>query len=592
MKVVSQYLLSFLKVLIIFLIFQMTSSHSIRLLKPENTKLSQVLSELDPTRKVNQKDFIDTIHYALFKLTRGEAQQVFTFADSNKDEAIDFKEWDAFKSFFIFPFEKCDKNGDFILDKAEFEACWKSDERSKIVEFKSKYKGKEYESIIGIVKTRPKFEINFADYIFVRKSLFAWQNCHSSSKYIAKAHFTCALKTAIPHQFQIKVSYDNVYDTGIKIANDPSLNELDYISYLRVLYFSYVFNIFSEHNSSYLEQTRFIKAIREDIIPNRFTEDEINTFYVLITSNPLRQETQMNFDTFCFFFNLHRLFVKYAKNNANSINMEEMKKLLSDPFLPFQILQAIDVSKTNFKPADYLESSLYLQKLKMNENDFYYSFKSLADPADPTQISANPESRDFFFSIMSGFDKAQWSKKIYYTAFQLSNIFINLTSDKRYIVSSSTFLDKLPTLYDTINPVINFRQRSTYPLYKTLPREIYLDLLTFLMLENFTSKVNLMTINNNRNMITETQLKVVMRDYGMDKMSDDLIDIAKKGYDSIKRRIYDPFLSIRTLIVVHTIANEKARDVKLLLKNKITKNDRVDRKFPIDNKRLKNSPLV
>ena len=193
---------------------------------------------------------------------------------------------------------------------------------------------------------------------------------------------------------------------------------------------------------------------------------------------------------------------------------------------------------------------------------------------------------------MSGFDKTIWNKANFYSAFQLSNTFASLISDNRYIVSATAFLDKLPEVYDTVFPVINFKQRANYPLYKTLPREIYLDLLSFLMLENFRTKVNLITINNNKNWITETQLKIVMKDYGMEKMHDDLIDVAKKGYDSIKRRIYDPLEAIHILIVVHTIANEKSRDAGLLVQHKIGKNENAARKFPIGDRRTANSTIV
>jgi hypothetical protein len=594
MKITSKYLLTtVIKVLSIFLAIQNTFSLSIRQEKEEGAKLSLVLSELDPTKKVSQRDFIDNIKYALFKMTRGEAQQVFTFADSNKDELIDFKEWDAFKQFFIIPFEQCDKNKDYILDKTEFEACWKSDPKSKFVEFKGKFKGKESESLMGIVKTRAKLEINFADYIFLRKSLFAWQNCHSSSKYIAKSHFTCALKTAIPQKYHSKMSFDNIFETGIKIANDATLIELDFISYLRVLYFSYVFSIFQQtQNSPYLDRAQFVKSITEDRIPNHFNEEEIATLYGLITSNPLKQETQMNFETFSFFFNLHRLYTKYAISNPKSISIEEMKKLLNDPLVPTNILQAIDASKTNFKENDYLEASLYLQRKKMNEKDFYYSFKALEEPEAKSADVKNEESREFFFRIMSGFDKSQWNKANYYSAFQLSNTFSSLVSDNRYIVSSTTFLARLPEVYDTVHPVTNFRQRSTYPLYKTLPREVYLDLLTFLMLENYRTKVNLITINNNKNEITETQLKIVMKDYGMENIHDDLIDVAKKGYDMVKRRIYEPTEVLHTLIIVHAIADEKWRDANLFKKSKIKKNEKTGRKFPIGNRRQSNSTIV
>ena len=76
-------------------------------------KLSLSLFEENPQRKIRMKDFFSTINYSLYKLTRGEIELIFHFADMNKDDLIDQREWEAFTALFVFPFEACDDSGNF-----------------------------------------------------------------------------------------------------------------------------------------------------------------------------------------------------------------------------------------------------------------------------------------------------------------------------------------------------------------------------------------------------------------------------------------------------------------------------------------------
>jgi len=49
---------------------------------------------------------------------------------------------------------------------------------------------------------------------------------------------------------------------------------------------------------------------------------------------------------------------------------------------------------------------------------------------------------------MSDVDNKFWTKDNYYLAFTLSNLFIAMTSDKRFIVNVKTILEELPKFYD------------------------------------------------------------------------------------------------------------------------------------------------
>jgi len=403
-----------------------------------------------------------------------------------------------------------------------------------------------------------------------------------------------------------------MYDTGLKVANDPGLTKLDFVAYLKTLYASYVFAVFSmPHNFPYIEKTQFLKAIREDRLPNSFEENEINSLYNIISSNPLHKVAEMNFESFAFFLNLNRLFFKHSTKRPLHLNKKEIQALLKDPLAPGAIVNAIDKSENKFTVKDYKEASLYLQRKTAQESDFYYSFKSNKQPewfahrSDVVSdflpfprshmplvgLKENKLARETFFNIMVEVDKDHWNKNTFYKAFQFSNLFVALTTDFRYFVSVSSVLNFLPQYYDIVSPSISQNQRRNLAFYKTLPKECFLDLLTFLEVENYENKFMNAKISN-INTVTETLLKIVMKDYGMSVVPDEIIDIAQTGYDKLKRRVYNADKVMHVLMVVQVLAAEIRRTKEMKKSHKIKENKAPGRNYPQGERRLKDSVLV
>lgn len=575
-------------------------------------KLSASLYESDPTRKLRKSEFMEVVKYALYKLTRGELEQIFHFVDQNKDELVDHMEWTNFSRLFIFPFEACDKNGDYILDEKEFGACFDSDPKSKTVEFRRRYKEKKHSLMMTSVSTRGVTQNNFADYLFIRKALFGWQQCHSNAKYIAKSHFKCALGASIPQKYYNSMDFEKIYNTGMRLAADRNLIELDFISYLRVLYYTYVFGIFNlPADTANLEKSQFLKAIKEDRLPNNWEESEVDTIYDLINNSPtmhLNKVSTIDFESWAFFFNLHHTFNMYSQARPLQLKKDEFLKMLDDPFMNKEIIIDIDYSFTKFTQAQYQESSLALQRYRLNEKDFFFArFKQDASAKtaatfNPStvnnnyyEIKPNQANREIFFTSFCSLNKEFWTKTDMYRAFLLANLYVELTDYKDQIqgavVPVSAFLDKMPTLYDTIKPPINMWQRSNYAIYKALPREISLDMLTFLALENFYTKFHIKTMSSSVT-VNETTVKIILKDYGMENMPDTVIDTAQKGYDSLRRRQYVPLELAKATIVAQGVASEQHR-VKFFTESlKLPVNNDPSRQYPAPPRRFMSSDKV
>jgi len=339
--------------------------------------LSKVLFEENPQRKMRKKDFMSTIKYALYQLSRGELESIFNFADLNHDELIGQAEWEAFTALFVFPFEACDQNKDYLLNEAELKSCFEADPRAKLVQFTPKFQSQKFKILMDIVSTRKNADLNFSDYVIIRRALFGWKECGSAQALISTSAFKCALKSAIPSKYGVKFDSDRIYQAGLKISNAKGAVELDFVGYFRVLYYAYVFNILNApENTMYLEKVQFLKALKEDRFPTLFAKEEVEVFYKLTNPLPFQQvDPPMGFDVFCFFFSFHRLFHKYSKKKEQLIDFSELNDIIEDWLFPSVYRFAIDQSKTMFNKTEYLEVSMILQRTRINERDFYFSFK-------------------------------------------------------------------------------------------------------------------------------------------------------------------------------------------------------------------------
>ena len=573
--------------------------------------LSHVLFENDPKRQLKKEEFVKYLRFSSFRMTRGEAEQVFSFADGNSNDLVSQDEWDLFTSLYVFPFEACDRDHDYLLNAQEFADCFEKDPKSRSVIFRRRDFNTRHEQIMWAITTRSKPLLNIYDYIFVRRSLFAWKNCQSNSKYMAKNHFRCALRTALFQKVHFSVEYDTIYDSLLEFFGDKGLIELDFITYLKGMQTTFVFATYgAPMNTPYLQKDSFIKAIREDRLPTNFEEEEVNMLYRIINTNPIKPTNEMNFPTFAYFYNLHRLFNKYSMERPLLLRRNELIELLDDRVAPYRTVLAIDQSITGFNEAMYQEASLILKRHRQNEDSFYYSFKATEGKSkqdasentasiwNDTTINAtyfstqkNLTNRNVFFDIFTNpRNKDYWSKEGYYRAFQLANLFTSMIPDK-FVVGATVFVDSLTTTMTKVNPPVAFIQRENFPIYRALPREVYIDVLIFLSIENYRVKF-MSTLKSGITTTHESMARLILMDFGMKNMPETVMDISKKGFDNLRRRTYEVYELFKNCMIVQAVAaeNERARLLIYKYDMKLTGDD--SRRFPNFPRRAEASPFI
>ena len=125
-----------------------------------------------------------------------------------------------------------------------------------------------------------------------------------------------------------------------------------------------------------------------------------------------------------------------------------------------------------------------------------------------------------------------------------------------------------------------------------LPKEIQLDILDYIQLENFQRKVQSHK-NDSNDQINEGLLKIIMKDYGMINMPDTVIDLTAKGTDILGRRLFDPKTTLTSIITIQAAAGDDIRSKNRIKEFGLKKNEDPSRAFNGDSgKRFFASPLV
>ena len=544
-----------------------------------NLKFSNSLYTLDPYKKFRKSDFIDTIQYSKFQLTRGELEQIFDFIDLNHDSFVDTKEWDHFVQIFAIPYESCDQQGTFLLDQNQLKKCFESEPSSKQIGIKEKDKPNFFKNLIeSLTFKHSSQKFNFFSYLMLRKAMFSWSECHSDYIYMSLNAFKCALRLAAPEHYLFKMDIEPIFTIGLQLSNELSSVQITFSTYSTLLFYLHAFTFLGANpDTPVLYKTSFIKAIKEDRIPSNFEVDEINAIFDVSSNSPMEQDNYIDFASFCFFYNIHRLFNRYSKTRPSLLSQDEMVQLIDDQFFPILIRNSIDSSYTNFEAPLYQQSRGPSHSARENEGDFYFSFKQ--DASESTGIiqgkvtkyetQQNQENRKVFFSILTGRNKQFITKQELYRGIIFGHIFTQLANEYTWVLPIKRIIMDLPKKYEIMVPKIGYKYRRGYSIFKEIPIELKVDILLFTTIENYDFKLPEQVSHELMQNIDFSNIRMMLNDFGMKNMPKEIYSEANKGIDPIRRKTFDPYIFIKKVAIVQATAAELKRDENILkgLKN-------------------------
>lgn len=126
-------------------------------------------------------------------MTKGELKNVWLTVDTSRDDKISENEWKFFLDIFVRPFEECDSDENYVLNKDELGPCLESDHLKNM--------GMTGENVTQVMESIDRDDeddsINFADYIFLRRVKLGWEHCAGGTD-LSKIMIPCAMKIAVP----------------------------------------------------------------------------------------------------------------------------------------------------------------------------------------------------------------------------------------------------------------------------------------------------------------------------------------------------------------------------------------------------------
>ncbi len=235
--------------------------------------------------------------------------------------------------------------------------------------------------------------------------------------------------------------------------------------------------------------------------------------------------------------------------------------------------------RKSYKRQDHSESTTSLL-FKNTTNASYFD------------VEKNENNRKVFFTIFTNAKKDIWNKRNFYRAFLIANLFTYfLETDNHWRVPIRQITSKLQVAYKAVSPSVSNIYGETSKIYPRLTAEAKLDFLAFAAIENFFEKAT--SLNSaEAGKINELDLKIIMKDFGLSEIHDPVLDLAGKGYDKLRRRVFDLGKIAEKIFVNQVAAAELQSDELVFKASGLKKNEDNTRKFPMDPRRLHSSPMV
>ena len=117
-----------------------------------------------------------------------EISILFSLIDTDRTGKISNKNYNSFHSNFIVPFQNCDSDKDYYLNKDEITECLKSEQLSELPSEQLENEDLNY--------LMNKANINLSDYILLRRMALSWTKC-STEQQLSKIQLICAFNILV-----------------------------------------------------------------------------------------------------------------------------------------------------------------------------------------------------------------------------------------------------------------------------------------------------------------------------------------------------------------------------------------------------------
>ena len=435
------------------------------------------------TETITLNIFLDKLKFSLYKISKGEAIQIFNFIDREHKGIISPKDWKDFANLFLKPFDKCDTKKAYFLEKADLQKCFENEPTSKFIIPPKELKDKFYDILIDILDINNNLgkKINFYSYLLLRKAMFSWSECHNDGSSMTTNSFKCAI-SYVSGSYIDKYNLENMH---LAAMMENGMPKMDFISFLRVFTILHMYEVLGARKDKFrLDKDTFEKSLKEDTIIDFISQGDIDRIYSFSDSEI---SPSINFETFYFFINIFKLYNIHAKDKSG-ITIEEAASSVDHLLFPNKLRKLIDLSLTNFKAADYLKI-VEEDKSRQGEKKYYVSFleKSLIQMKE--NINSTESRKVFFSMLLRNKDPKKLSKTEYSMAFVYASLFETMysmggKSRQEGCINIEYIIKNIDNAY-TEN-ILKFNEKTKFAsqILRKMPLNLNIDVLLFNSIES------------------------------------------------------------------------------------------------------------
>lgn len=278
-------------------------------------------------------EFLDA--YKNHHLSFGEIKLIFQTADRNHDNKVSFQEWQDFFTLFVEPFQSIDSDGNYLLSQEDLWAAISAED--------TLFDGVQVteEEVPRLVQQFDRFnsgnQLNFADYLFLRKANLAWKECASETG-IGYRAMSCALQITSPGRVLSAPDAKEVYELAFVLKegkNTGSVSQINFLEFIGVAHLYYYFSAFElPFQKGVLTKKSALRAIDDAVLPSTLGPLDIHQMYGKLD--------QLTFKGFGGLLWAYRTFSRYDNETPGRLSLAEWNEILAEPDFNPNLLALID----------------------------------------------------------------------------------------------------------------------------------------------------------------------------------------------------------------------------------------------------------
>jgi hypothetical protein len=465
----------------------------------------------------------------------------------------------SFLHFFVNMFTYCDTNKNNALEYNEFELCMKNDTYLRALqpppERYSAYREHSaanptgfYTMIFNTVDTLEDKSINFYEYMLLRLFAFSWKKCSVMGPYIEEIAFECAIDISSGGNTLSRSTYKKLYYIATEIADNENIRNIDFITYLNVGLSARLYFKINNKQDTDVTKREMTLALDSNILPARYTTDVVDNFFRL-TGETDKPDGGLDLVSFVFYDFFLSLFDSAIAQRKSHLNSDEFLKVIDNYLFPNRTKSEVELAPQNELTPTSLNQFTYmnLTNFGSEENHFLKTYASflekdnlltLTNSGTFTKLRFNAKKTyTEVFNIIDS-DSDGWINFYDFGEFiQIAYLYSIFDVYNKGRIIASELKDKFSNYYDI--PIISDSLRNRAKRFSLLPKDIYVDVKTTILLLRLEDIVQSLTRRTDPTLIYEYELKNVLAAVNMKFVPDQLLNQCLRGTDADKIPQYD-----------------------------------------------------